>query len=215
MLVNFDNADKENLNEVARDFYQAKKTNQFDREEKLLQELSILLYRFLLFYSKSKIKEKFIREDFVSYAYIKIIEILKKDELKETIESDFCKYAYVCMKNIYLNYIKSHKDRLNADSLDVDAYEDGTESKLTLLANETEEDVVSNIYVEHILENVLQLVKNDKKREILNYYFLEKIINKNISLKELAEIMKVSPSYITRITKEFDNLIEKVIREDL
>ncbi|MEG1474206.1 MAG: hypothetical protein RSC10_00520 [Longicatena sp.] len=214
MLKKFEISEKAELNKLASEFYLAKQKHRKDEEESILQELSILLYRFLAYYAKSDGFDKFVREDFISYSYVKIIEKLKENKLDENVNLDFCRYAYSCMKNYRRNYCRDHKDKICDHSLDENVFVDGEESRLDFMIDPNTEDIMGNIYMEHILKSVMELVKGDTKKEILNYYFIEKIMKRNITLKELANIMNVSPSYVTRVTKEFDILIREIIQEE-
>lgn len=151
-------------------------------------------------------------EDLVSIGTIGLIKAVSTYRLDKNIK--LATYASRCISNEILMHIRKNKKSKNDvsldDTLNYDA--EGNELKLSDVVG-TEEDIVDRQFQdkmnrEFLANEINNLSKRDKEIMMLRYGLNN---TKEYTQKEVANMLGISQSYISRIEKKVINEISKVI----
>ena len=186
------------------------KANQNDREakEKLIEHN----IRLVVFLAKKYENTGLDLEDLVSIGSIGLIKGINTYKPDKNIK--LATYASRCIDNEILMYLRKNKRRKTEisleDSLSYDA--EGNELRLEDVLG-TEEDIVTKSLEEEIEKNLLNLEikklnKRDKQIMILRYGLYG---NKSMTQKEVADLLGISQSYISRIEKKVIKKLKSLV----
>ena len=165
--------------------------------------------RLVVFLSKKYENTGVDLEDLVSIGTIGLIKGVNTYKLDKNIK--LATYASRCIDNEILMFLRKNKHRRGEvsfeDSLSYDS--EGNELHLEDILG-TEEDIVTRPLEEEVERKILyeELVKlNNRDREImsLRYGLFNK---KEMTQKEVAELLGISQSYISRIEKKVINKLK-------
>lgn len=181
-------------------YYVEKATNGDNKAKEILIEHNL---RLVVFLAKKYENTKVDLEDLVSIGTIGLIKGVNTYKLDKNIK--LATYASRCIDNEILMYLRKNKKRRGEisfeDSLSYDG--EGNELHLEDILG-TEKDIVTKgIEEEHdkkiLYQEINKLKKRDKEIMILRYGLLGK---KEMTQKDVAEMMGISQSYISRIEKK-------------
>ena len=186
------------------------KANQNDREakEKLIEHN----IRLVVFLAKKYENTGLDLEDLVSIGSIGLIKGINTYKPDKNIK--LATYASRCIDNEILMYLRKNKRRKTEisleDSLSYDA--EGNELRLEDVLG-TEEDIVTKSLEEETEKNLLNLEikklnKRDKQIMILRYGLYG---NKSMTQKEVADLLGISQSYISRIEKKVIKKLKSLV----
>lgn len=186
------------------------KANQDDREakEKLIEHN----IRLVVFLAKKYENTGLDLEDLVSIGSIGLIKGINTYKPDKNIK--LATYASRCIDNEILMYLRKNKRRKTEisleDSLSYDA--EGNELRLEDVLG-TEEDIVTKSLEEETEKNLLNLEikklnKRDKQIMILRYGLYG---NKSMTQKEVADLLGISQSYISRIEKKVIKKLKSLV----
>ena len=159
--------------------------------------------RLVVFLAKKYENTKVDLEDLVSIGTIGLIKGVNTYKLDKNIK--LATYASRCIDNEILMFLRKNKKRRGEisfeDSLSYDS--EGNELHLEDILG-TEKDIVTKgIEEEHdkkiLYEEINKLKKRDKQIMILRYGLFN---NKEMTQKDVADLMGISQSYISRIEKK-------------
>ena len=168
--------------------------------------------RLVVFLAKKYENTKVDLEDLVSIGTIGLIKGIKTYSMDKNIK--LATYASRCISNEILMHIRKNKKSKNDvsldDTLNYDA--EGNELKLSDVVG-TEEDIVDRQFQdkmnrEFLANEINNLSKRDKEIMMLRYGLNN---TKEYTQKEVANMLGISQSYISRIEKKVINEISKVI----
>lgn len=167
--------------------------------------------RLVVFLAKKYENTKVDLEDLVSIGTIGLIKGVNTYKLDKNIK--LATYASRCIDNEILMFLRKNKKRKGEvsfeDNLSYDA--EGNELHLEDILG-TDEDVVTKGMEEELEKNLLyneisKLNERDKKIMIMRYGLYD---NKEFTQKEVAEVMGISQSYISRIEKKVINRLRSI-----
>lgn len=159
--------------------------------------------RLVVFLSKKYENTKVDLEDLVSIGTIGLIKGVNTYKLDKNIK--LATYASRCIDNEILMFLRKNKKRNGEvsfeDNLSYDS--EGNELHLEDILG-TEEDIVTRGIEEELEHKLLyneieKLNERDKKIMIMRYGLYN---NKELTQKEVADVMGISQSYISRIEKK-------------
>lgn len=159
--------------------------------------------RLVVFLAKKYENTKVDLEDLVSIGTIGLIKGVNTYKLDKNIK--LATYASRCIDNEILMYLRKNKKRQSEvsfeDNLSYDS--EGNELHLEDILG-TDEDIVTRGIEEELerkllYEEITKLNNRDKRIMIMRYGLYN---NKELTQKEVAEIMGISQSYISRIEKK-------------
>ena len=168
--------------------------------------------RLVVFLAKKYENTKIDLEDLVSIGTIGLIKGVNTYQNDKNIK--LATYASRCISNEILMHIRKNKKSKNDvsldDTLNYDA--EGNELKLSDVVG-TEEDIVDRQFQdkmnrEFLANEINNLSKRDKEIMMLRYGLNN---TKEYTQKEVANMLGISQSYISRIEKKVINEISKVI----
>ena len=168
--------------------------------------------RLVVFLAKKYETTGYDIEDLVSIGSIGLIKGINTYKIDKNIK--LATYASRCISNEILMHIRKNKKSKNDvsldDTLNYDA--EGNELKLSDVVC-TEEDIVDRQFQdkmnrEFLANEINNLSKRDKEIMMLRYGLNN---TKEYTQKEVANILGISQSYISRIEKKVINEISKVI----
>ena len=169
--------------------------------------------RLVVFLSKKYENTKIDLEDLVSIGTIGLIKGINTYKNDKNIK--LATYASRCIDNEILMYLRKNKKR-NADvSLDESLSFDKEGNELTLKdVLGTDDDIVTKGLEENDLKKIMReeinkLNKRDKEIMIRRYGLDG---NDELTQKEVAELLGMSQSYISRIEKKVINKISNIIK---
>ena len=167
--------------------------------------------RLVVFLAKKYENTKVDLEDLVSIGTIGLIKGVNTYKLDKNIK--LATYASRCIDNEILMFLRKNKKRKGEvsfeDNLSYDA--EGNELHLEDILG-TDEDIVTK-GLENELEKKLlyteisKLNERDKKIMIMRYGLFN---NKELTQKEVADVMGISQSYISRIEKKVINRLKEI-----
>ena len=167
--------------------------------------------RLVVFLAKKYENTKVDLEDLVSIGTIGLIKGVNTYKLDKNIK--LATYASRCIDNEILMFLRKNKKRKGEvsfeDNLSYDA--EGNELHLEDILG-TDEDIVTK-GLENELEKKLlyteisKLNERDKKIMIMRYGLFN---NKELTQKEVADVMGISQSYISRIEKKVINRLKAI-----
>ena len=152
-------------------------------------------------------------EDLVSIGTLGLIKAVKTYRLDKNIK--LATYASRCIDNEILMYLRKNKKRRSEisleDSLSYDS--EGNELRLEDILG-TEDDVVTkNIEQEQekklLIKEINDLNERDRKIMIMRYGLFN---TKEVTQKDVAEMLGISQSYISRIEKKVIKNLKDVIK---
>ncbi len=159
--------------------------------------------RLVVFLSKKYENTNIDLEDLVSIGTIGLIKAINTYKIEKQIK--LATYASRCIDNEILMYLRKNKKRKGEvsfeESLSYDV--DGNELHLEDVLG-TEPDIVtksleSEVEKQLLLKEIEKLEDRDKQIMILRYGLLE---NEEMTQKDVAELLGISQSYISRIEKK-------------
>ena len=168
--------------------------------------------RLVVFLAKKYETTGYDIEDLVSIGSIGLIKGINTYKIDKNIK--LATYASRCISNEILMHIRKNKKSKNDvsldDTLNFDA--EGNELKLSDVVG-TEEDIVDRQFQdkmnrEFLANEINNLSKRDKEIMMLRYGLNN---TKEYTQKEVANMLGISQSYISRIEKKVINEISKVI----
>lgn len=168
--------------------------------------------RLVVFLAKKYETTGYDIEDLVSIGSIGLIKGINTYKIDKNIK--LATYASRCISNEILMHIRKNKKSKNDvsldDTLNYDA--EGNELKLSDVVG-TEEDIVDRQFQdkmnrEFLANEINNLSKRDKEIMMLRYGLNN---TKEYTQKEVANMLGISQSYISRIEKKVINEISKVI----
>ena len=159
--------------------------------------------RLVVFLAKKYDTTMYDLEDLVSIGTIGLIKGIKTYKLDKNIK--LATYASRCIDNEILMYLRKNKRRKGEisleDSLSYDA--EGNELHLEDVIGTDSDIVTKGIEDENdrkaLYEEIAKLKGRDKKIMILRYGLFG---NKEMTQKDVAELLNISQSYISRIEKK-------------
>ena len=169
--------------------------------------------RLVVFLSKKYENTGLELEDLVSIGTLGLIKAVKTYRLDKNIK--LATYASRCIDNEILMYLRKNKKRRSEisleDSLSYDS--EGNELRLEDILG-TEEDVVTkNIEQEQekklLIKEINDLNERDRKIMIMRYGLFN---TKEVTQKDVAEMLGISQSYISRIEKKVIKNLKEVIK---
>ena len=144
-------------------------------------------------------------EDLVSIGTIGLIKGINTYKMGKNIK--LATYASRCIDNEILMFLRKNKKRKTEisfeDSLSYDA--EGNELHLEDVLG-TEDDVVTK---ELLIEEIEKLNERDKKIMILRYGLFG---NEEITQKDVADMLGISQSYISRIEKKVIKRLKNIVK---
>ena len=168
--------------------------------------------RLVVFLAKKYENTKIDLEDLVSIGTIGLIKGVNTYQNDKNIK--LATYASRCISNEILMHIRKNKKSKNDVSLDdtLNYDDEGNELKLSDVVG-TEEDIVDRQFQdkmnrEFLANEINNLSKRDKEIMMLRYGLNN---TKEYTQKEVANMLGISQSYISRIEKKVINEISKVI----
>ncbi len=169
--------------------------------------------RLVVFLSKKYNSTNYDLEDLVSIGTIGLIKGVNTYKLDKNIK--LATYASRCIDNEILMFLRKNKKRKTEisfeDSINFD--NEGNELHLEDILG-TEIDIVSNEYEKKLdkkilLEEISKLNQRDKKIIIMRYGLNNTL---EYTQKEVANILGISQSYISRIEKKVIKDLEKLMK---
>ena len=168
--------------------------------------------RLVVFLAKKYESSQYDIEDLVSIGSIGLIKGINTYKLDKNIK--LATYASRCIANEILMFLRKNKKRNAEVSLDevLNYDNDGNELHLEDVIG-TENELVPNLYQdkvnkEFLNKEVMKLNKRDKEIITLRYGLNN---TKEYTQKEVAELLGISQSYISRIEKKVIKKIKQVI----
>ncbi len=167
--------------------------------------------RLVVFLAKKYENTKVDLEDLVSIGTIGLIKGVNTYKLDKNIK--LATYASRCIDNEILMFLRKNKKRKGEvsfeDNLSYDA--EGNELHLEDILG-TDEDIVTRSLEEELEKKLLyneisKLNERDKKIMIMRYGLFN---NKELTQKEVADVMGISQSYISRIEKKVINRLKSI-----
>ena len=167
--------------------------------------------RLVVFLSKKYENTKVDLEDLVSIGTIGLIKGVNTYKLDKNIK--LATYASRCIDNEILMFLRKNKKRNGEvsfeDNLSYDS--EGNELHLEDILG-TEEDIVTRGIEEELEHKLLyneieKLNERDKKIMIMRYGLYN---NKELTQKEVADVMGISQSYISRIEKKVISKLKSI-----
>ena len=169
--------------------------------------------RLVVFLSKKYENTGLELEDLVSIGTLGLIKAVKTYRLDKNIK--LATYASRCIENEILMDLRKNKKRRSEisleDSLSYDS--EGNELRLEDILG-TEDDIVTkNIEQEQekklLIKEINDLNERDRKIMILRYVLFN---TKDVTQKDVAEMLGISQSYISRIEKKVIKRLKEVIK---
>ena len=169
--------------------------------------------RLVVFLSKKYENTGLELEDLVSIGTLGLIKAVKTYRLDKNIK--LATYASRCIENEILMDLRKNKKRRSEisleDSLSYDS--EGNELRLEDILG-TEDDIVTkNIEQEQekklLIKEINDLNERDKKIMIMRYGLFN---TKEVTQKDVAEMLGISQSYISRIEKKVIKKLKEVIK---
>ena len=167
--------------------------------------------RLVVFLSKKYENTKVDLEDLVSIGTIGLIKGVNTYKLDKNIK--LATYASRCIDNEILMFLRKNKKRNSEvsfeDNLSFDS--EGNELHLEDILG-TDEDIVTRGIEEELNKKLLyneiaKLNMRDKKIMIMRYGLFN---HKELTQKEVADVMGISQSYISRIEKKIINKLKSI-----
>lgn len=167
--------------------------------------------RLVVFLAKKYENTKVDLEDLVSIGTIGLIKGVNTYKLDKNIK--LATYASRCIDNEILMFLRKNKKRNGEvsfeDNLSYDA--EGNELHLEDILG-TDDDIVTKGLEEELEHKLLyteieKLNERDKKIMIMRYGLFN---NKELTQKEVADVMGISQSYISRIEKKVINRLKSI-----
>ena len=170
--------------------------------------------RLVVFLSKKYENTGLDLEDLVSIGTIGLIKGINTYKLDKNIK--LATYASRCIDNEILMYLRKNKKRRTEvsleDSLSYDS--EGNELRLEDILGTDEDLVTKGIENEQekklLIEEIEKLNERDKKIMILRYGLFN---HKEVTQKDVAELLGISQSYISRIEKKVIKRLKEVINK--
>lgn len=169
--------------------------------------------RLVVFLSKKYENTKVELEDLVSIGTIGLIKGINTYKNDKNIK--LATYASRCIDNEILMYLRKNKKRRADISLDESLSFDseGNELHLEDILG-TESDIVTKNLEENDMKKIMlkeigKLNERDKQIMVLRYGLND---NEELTQKEVAELLGISQSYISRIEKKVINKISNMIK---
>ena len=168
--------------------------------------------RLVVFLSKKYENTGLDLEDLVSIGTIGLIKGINTYRLDKNIK--LATYASRCIDNEILMYLRKNKKRRTEvsleDSLSYDS--EGNELRLEDILGTDEDVVTKGIENEQekklLIKEIDKLNERDKKIMILRYGLFN---TKEVTQKDVAELLGISQSYISRIEKKVIKRLKEVI----
>jgi len=150
-------------------------------------------------------------DDLISIGTIGLIKGI--DTYKKTPKVKITTYAARCIQNEILMYYRSNKKNQFTISLnDSIGYDkEGNEINLVDLLEDKQEDILDKIQIKDnitLLNKYLKVLNKREKEIIVKRYGLNN--EKDLTQKEIADMMGISRSYVSRIEKR---ALTKILRE--
>ncbi len=195
--------------EIEEDLVRRSNTGDLDARNKLIEHN----LRLVVFLAKKYDNTMYDLEDLVSIGTIGLIKGIKTYKLDKNIK--LATYASRCIDNEILMFLRKNKKRMSEvsfeDSVNLDSegnelhIEDifGTEEDLVEKSIECKDDKTL------LQEEVKKLDDRDKEIIELRYGLSGK---KELTQKELAEKLKISQSYISRIEKKVIKKLKSIMK---
>ena len=170
--------------------------------------------RLVVFLSKKYENTGIDLEDLVSIGTIGLIKGINTYKLGKNIK--LATYASRCIDNEILMFLRKNKKRRGEvsfeDSLSYDA--EGNELRLEDILG-TDPDIVTKGLEEetekyHLYREIDKLSGRDKQIMILRYGLYN---NEEMTQKEVADLLNISQSYISRIEKKVIRKLKNIVRE--
>ena len=196
---------KEEEEKLVKDFH----NGDLNAKDKLIEHN----LRLVVFLSKKYENTKIDLEDLVSIGTIGLIKGINTFKGDKNIK--LATYASRCIDNEILMYIRKNKKRRADVSLDESLSFDKEGNELTLeYVLGTESDIVTRPLEENnmkkiMLEEINKLKKRDREIMIRRYGLDGK---EELTQKEVARVLGISQSYISRIEKKVIKEISEIIK---
>ncbi len=182
-------------------------------DEKARQKLIEHNVRLVVFLAKKYENTGIDLEDLVSIGSIGLIKAINTYRLDKNIK--LATYASRCIDNEILMYLRKNKKRRGEISLEESLSYDseGNELKLEDILG-TDEDIVTRGIEKESDKNILReeitkLSKRDQQIMILRYGLFG---NEAMTQKDVAELLGISQSYISRIEKKVIRKLKHIIK---
>lgn len=152
-----------------------------------------------------------INDDLISIGTIGLIKGI--DSFKPDKKNKLTTYVARCIENEILMYFRSNKKNMNNVSLNdaIGHDSEGNEISLIDVIKSNDEDIIEMLHKNENINNIdeyLKILTPREKEIIIKRYGLYN--NDELTQKEIADVMKISRSYVSRIEKR---AISKIYRE--
>lgn len=167
--------------------------------------------KFVYYIASKKLKDK--NHDTDDLFSIGVIGLIKAIDTYDFKKSNFITYAYKCIYNEILMYIRKNKKHLRSQSLEQIIFDDDDNLKLLdLLASENNlsEDFTEKEQKEIICELIKRLP--DKEKITITYHFGFFAMERKTQA-EIAHMLNCSQSYVSRLLKQSINKIKNQLLE--
>lgn len=185
---------KQEFNEL---FEKMKQGNELAKEKLLKHNIRLVLYEVT-----SRFKSvKYDKKELISIGNFGLMKAITTFDLSKKIE--FSTYAIRCIDNEILMFLRNLKKGQNVDSLDKINYDkNGNELKIKdIISDKT--DIAKEYIDKETYQIIRQIVKDlpSRDRKIIMLYF-GFYNNQTHTQKEIANMMTVSQSYISRLISQ-------------
>lgn len=153
-------------------------------------------------------------EDYTSIGSIGLIKAINSFSEKKGFK--ISTYASKCIENEILMNIRASKKNKNEVSINtiIGSDKDGNDMKLldTLISNDKDpiDTIYNSMLTEQMIEYIYTKLPKREKEIMIMRYGLDK--NTAKTQQEVADILKISRSYVSRIETKISNKLEKIIK---
>lgn len=208
---------EDKLQIISFDYYQAF----IDGNKDEIRNLRDTLFMYVIDYMKIEIDyicksiNEIDRGDILSESLRVLLNKIDNNEYdpyyNET--SRFTAFVKTIIKGQYSNYIKKLKNE--SEHLDRNFINDDGVLIETGIGD-LEDNYFSpekNIHQEEIIDIILSIAKNDEERNFINIVFIERVLNDDISNKEIASMFGWSEAYVSKRIKQLKERLKEVLIE--
>lgn len=202
----------EPLSKTEEEYYLRKYFNGDKEARNILIEHNL---RLVVHIAKKYTADESELEDFTSIGTIGLIKAI--DSFKDNKGYKISTYASRCIENEILMHIRSTKKQKAEVSLNqvIGTDKDGNDMELIDTLELKEKDTIEDIHDRNVLEQALKYIENnlnDREKYIMNRrYGLDG--SKPKTQQELANELKISRSYVSRIETKVQKLLKKNIQK--
>lgn len=196
-------------------FFQYKLENDLEAREKLIvHNTRLVVYLVNQKFSNILPEDK---KDFISIGMIGLIKAVDSFDLSKNFS--FTTYASRCIMNEILMFVRKNNKNNEIESLDkvlrVDDNDELTfgDLNLTLLFQENDLDVESIVERKELILELNKILDNfsEKEKKIIQLYFGLNLDKKQYPQREIAKLVGLSPSHISRVIRKITKKLNVII----